>query len=129
MRFEGIFSGAPQGDLGDLWRAVETEGNADSAESAIDVELQVLQAEEALDIFLAQRGKGHGGQEGEANLPAMRVAAEHELDRWSGRVLEKLVDEVRLVTQQEDRFFDAIPHELRNGEVYVGMAFNGVVKT
>jgi len=69
-----------QREQGDLRRAVEPEGNADSSDAAIDVELQLTQAEPPRDIFLAHRGKGQRTDPRQANLAAVGVTAEHERD-------------------------------------------------
>ena len=124
----GWFSGASQRDLGDLGRAVESEGRSNRAEAAIDVELQVLQAEQALNIFLAERGKRHGRNEWKANLSAVGVAAEHELNGWACRMLEHLIDEIGCMAQEDDRLVCAGAKEFRNGEVDVGMALDRVVE-
>jgi len=124
----GWFSGASQRDLGDLGRAVESEGRSNRAEAAIDVELQVLQAEQALNIFLAERGKRHGRKEGEAHLSAVGVSAEHELNSGSGRMLKQFIGEIGCMAQEDDGLVCAGAKEFRNGEVKVGMALDGVVE-
>ena len=69
-----------QREQGNLGRAVQPEGNADTADAAIDVELQSTQAEPPLDILAAHRGKSQWTDPGQTNLAAVRVAAEHERD-------------------------------------------------
>ncbi len=70
---EPLSSGAEREER-DLGRAVEPEGDANGAEAAIDVKLQISKAEPALDILAAELGQSHGTDQRQANLAAVGVA-------------------------------------------------------
>ncbi len=121
------WSAATQNHRSNFGRAVEPERNPDGADAAVDVELQSFELKDSLDVLFSQIWKIHGAGKGDTDLAAVRVAAEHELNRRAGRVTEKVVGEVRRMAQEECRLIGAIPDELGNGAINVGMAFDRVV--
>ena len=70
--------------MGEFGGAVEAEGHAYGADAAVDVELHVVEVEEAFDVFFAHGGKDEGAEDGEADLAAVGVAGEHEVDEREG---------------------------------------------
>jgi len=90
-------------DIGDLRGAVEAEGQAHGAEASVDVELHVAEVEEAFYVFLAHRWQDERSDYREADLAAMGVAGEHEVDEWEAGVLDYGVDEVGFVAHEDDR--------------------------
>lgn len=91
-----------EGEEGDLWRAVEAEGNAYGAYAPVDVELHSVEAEVAFDVFFTHGGKDERAEEWEAYLASVRVAGEHEVDEWATRVFGDDVGVVRLVRHEDD---------------------------
>ncbi len=91
-----------QREYGDLWRAVEAEGDAYGADASVDVELEVFEAEEAFDVLVAHFGQDDGAVEGQAHLAAVGVAGEHEVDEVSAGVVDDLVGVVGGVGHEED---------------------------
>ncbi len=107
----------------DLGRAVEAEGKADSADAAVDVELHVAEAEVALDVLLTHWRKDERAEEGQADLAAVGVAGEHEVDERAARMLDDGVGVVGFVSHEDD---GAVGFG-GDGEVEVGVAGSGVV--
>jgi hypothetical protein len=120
-------SAATQDHRSDFGGAVEPEGNSNRADATVDVELQSFELKDSLDIFFSQIWKIHGAGKGDTDLAAVRVAAEHELNRRACRVTEKVVGKVRRMAQEECRLLGAIPNERGNGAIHVGVAFDRVV--
>ena len=83
----------------------------------------MAELEETFDVLLAHGGKDQGADVGKADLAAVGVAGEHEVDEREAGVKDDLVDVVRLVAHEDDGgagvFWD--------GEVEVGGAGAGVV--
>ncbi len=77
-----------QGEDRDLGGAVEAEGQAYGSDAAVDVELHVVEAEVAFDVLLAHGREDERAEEGEADLAAVGVAGEHEVDERAARVVE-----------------------------------------
>jgi len=107
----------------ELGGTVQPKGKADGADAAIDVELHVAEVEEAFNIFLAHGRKDEGADVGQADLAAVGVAGEHDIDEREARVKDDVVDVIGLVAHEENRgagvFWD--------GEVEVGIAGSSVV--
>jgi len=59
--------------------------------------------EEAFDVLFAHRWEDERADHGKANLAAVGVAGEHEVDVGEAGVLDDRVDEVRFVTHEEHR--------------------------
>ena len=117
------YSGGAQGEEGYLGWAVEAEGQTYSADAAVDIELHLVEAIEALGILLTERRKDERTQKGEPDLAAVRVAGEHEVDEPAPRVGDDIVGVVGLVRHEDDgrvRFGG-------DGEIEVRMALAGVV--
>jgi hypothetical protein len=95
-------SGADEGHVSDFGGAVEAEGQADSADAAVDVELHVVKVKGALDVFLAHGREDKGANDGEADLATVGMAGEHEVDEGEAGVFGDLVDIVRLVAHEQD---------------------------
>jgi hypothetical protein len=119
-----LVSGADEGDVGDFGGAVEAEGHAYRAEAAVDVELHVVDLEEAFDVLLAHGGKDEGADDGEADLAAVGVAGEHEVDGGEAGMAADVVGVVGLVAEQDG---GGAVGEVGDGEVEVGVAGSGVV--
>src|SRR5579875_3906793 len=122
-RLRSRTSGALEGEVGDFGGAVETEGKADGAEAAVDVELQVVELEAAFDVLFAHGRKDERADGGEADLAAVGVAGEHGVDVAEARVADDVVDVVGLVAHEDD----GRGGEGRDGEIEVGGAGAGVV--
>jgi hypothetical protein len=110
-------------EVGEFGGAVEAEGKADGADAAVDVKLQVFELEETLDILLAHGWEDQRANVGEADLAAVGVAGEHEVDEREARVQNDLVDIIGLVAHEEDRRIGSGG----DGEVEIGPAGSGVV--
>lgn len=128
MERDPVWLAAAQSHGCDFWRAVETEGNPDGADAAIDVELQALKVEDTFDVFPSPRGKIDGADKRNAYLAPVRVTAEHELDARAGRMIEKFVGEVGRMAHQNDRLAGTISNGFGNGKVNVGTTFDRVVE-
>ena len=109
--------------MGQLGGAVEAEGKAYCADAAIDVELHVAELEEAFHIFLAHGREDERADVGEADLAAVGVAGEHDVDEREAGVEDYFVDVVGLVAHEEDGSAGGFGA----GEVEVGAAGAGVV--
>jgi len=83
----------------------------------------VVEVEGALDVFLAHRRKDEGADDGEADLAAVGVAGEHEVDEGEAGVLYDLVDVVGLVAHGENGGLGVGGY----GQVEVGAVGAGVV--
>ena len=116
-------SGGLEGDDGDLRWAVEAEGQAYGADAAVDVELHLVEAEVAFGILLAHGREDERAEEGEADLAAVGVAGEHEVDERAAGVGDDVVGVVGLVGHEDD---GAVGFG-GDGEVEVGVAGAGVV--
>jgi hypothetical protein len=116
-------SGADEGDVGDFGGAVEAKWEADCTDAAVDVELHAAEVEGSLDVLLAHGGKDERADEGEADLAAVGVAGEHEVDEREAGVLDDLVGEVGLVAHEQDGGVGVGG----DGHVEVGGAGTGVV--
>lgn len=110
-------------EVGEFGGAVEAEGEADCADASIDVELHMVEVKDAFDVLLAHGGEDQGADVGEADLAAVGVTGEHEVDEREAGVQDDLVDIIRLMAHEEDR--RAGPG--RDGVVEVGLAGAGVV--
>lgn len=108
-----------QGDFG--W-AVEAEGQADGSDAAVDVELHPVEAEEALDVFFAERRQDESADEGQADLASVGVAGEHEIDERETGMLDDGVGVVGLVGHEDDGRSGVGG----DGEVQVGVAGGGI---
>ena len=109
--------------MGQFRRAVEAEGQTHCADASVDVELQVVEVEHAFDVLLTHGRKDERAEDGEADLAAVGVAGEHEVDEREAGVLDDGLDVVRLVAHEED----GCAGVGRDGEVEVGDAGSGVV--
>lgn len=96
---QGWASGGLEGDEGDFGWAAEADGQVDGADAAVDIELQVAHAVGAVDVFASHVGQEHGHEGGEADLAAVGMAGEHEVD--AAEVADG-VGEVGFVAEQED---------------------------
>ena len=114
--------GAGEGDVGDFGRAVKAERQAHGAEATVYVELHMAEVEEALDVPLAHWGEQERADDGEANLAAVGVAGEHEVDEREAGVLYYGVDEVGLVAEEDDGSLGVG----RDGEIQVADGGSGV---
>jgi hypothetical protein len=112
-----------QGEDGDFGGAVEAKGNAYGADAAVDVELQLTEAEEAFGVFFAHGRKDEGGHEGQANLAAVGVAGEDDVDETASGMLENGVGVVGLVRHENDGAVGV----WGDGELEVGGGGAGVV--
>ncbi len=117
------FLGGLECKQGDLWRAVETEGKPYGADAAVDVELHLVEAIVAPRIFFAHGRQDEGSDKGQADLAAVGVAGEHEVDEWAAGVGSDDVGVVGLVRHEDDGCVGFGG----DGEVEVGMAGAGVV--
>jgi hypothetical protein len=111
-----------EGEDGDFGGAVQAEGHAYRAEASVDVELHLVEAEEAFGIPAAHGRQHHGAQEGQADLASVRVAGEHKVDEGGARVMDCFVGEVWRVGHKNDRTVGLGG----DGEVEVGMAGAGI---
>jgi hypothetical protein len=87
--------------VGDLGWAVEAEGQAYGADASVDVELHVVEVEEALHVLDAHGWKDERADEGQAELAAVGVAGEHEIGQREAWVPDEAVDVVWLVTEYD----------------------------
>ena len=107
----------------DLRGAVEAEGEADGADATVDVELHLVEAEVAFYILHSHGWKHKRSDEGQADLAAVGVAGEHEVDQWRSGMKEDVVGVVGLVSHEDDRCAGGG----RDGEIEVGVTGAGVV--
>ncbi len=102
MRLEGWASGSLEGEGGDFGGAVEAEGKANCSDASIDVELHSAELVGAFGVDAAQGREDKGAEDGEADLAAVGVAGEHEVDQGAARVGDDDVGEVGRVDHEED---------------------------
>jgi len=81
---------------------VEAEGQADGANASVHVELHVVEAEHAFDVLLTHGREDERAEVGEADLAAVGVAREHEVDEREAGVEDDVLDVVRLVAHEDD---------------------------
>ncbi len=103
VHLEGWASGYLEGEGRDLGGAVEAEGKAYSSDAAVDVELHAAEPVRAFSVDAAHGRKDEGAEDGKADLAAMGVAGEHEVDQGAARVSDDVVGEVGGVDHEEDR--------------------------
>lgn len=115
--------GALEGEVGDLGRAVEAQGETDGAETAVDVELHLAELEAAFDVLLAHGREDERADDGKPHLAAMSVAGEHGVDPGEARVTNDVVDEIGLVAHEDD----GRAGRARHSEIEVRAAGAGVV--
>ena len=116
------FSGGLKRQEGDFRWAVESEGQADGADAAVDVKLDVLQVIEAFGVDLAHGRQNERTGEGQTNLAAVGVTGKDEIDERAAGVFHDGVCVVGLVRHQNDggvRFGGY-------GEIEIGVAGSGV---
>ena len=89
--------------MGELGGAVEAEGEAYGADAAVDVELHLVDAEEAGDVLLAHWRQDHRAEKREAYLAAVGVAGEHDVDKGATGMTHDFVGEVGRVAHEDDR--------------------------
>jgi len=82
----------------------------------------MAEVEEAFYIFFAHRWEDERADDGKANLAAVGVAGEHEVDEWEAGMLHDGVDEVRLVAEEDDGRVGVG----RNGEIQVTGGRSGI---
>jgi hypothetical protein len=114
-----------QGEDGDFGGAVQPEGQAYGAETAVDVELHLVETVEAFGVLLAHGRQDKRTQEGEPDLATVGVAGKHEVDERTAWVEDDVVGEVGFMRHEEDGAvgFDG------DGQIEVGAAGTGVVDT
>ena len=83
----------------------------------------MVEVEEAFDVLLAHGGEDERSDVGKANLAAVGVAGEHEVDERKSGVEDDLFDVIGLVAHEDDWGVGAGG----DGEVEVGDAGSGVV--
>lgn len=77
---------ADEGEFGQFGRAVEPERQAHGADPTIDVQVHVVELEEPLHVLLAHGGEDEWAEDGQADLAAVGVAGEHEVDEGEAGV-------------------------------------------
>ncbi len=82
----------------------------------------MAEVEEAFYIFFAHRWEDERADDGKANLAAVGVAGEHEVDEREAGMLHDGVDEVRLVAEEDDGRVGVG----RNGEIQVTGGRSGI---
>ena len=83
----------------------------------------MVEVEASLDVLLAHGGEDEGADDGQADLAAVGVAGEHEVDEREAGVLDDLIDVVGLVAHEKHGSLGIGG----NGEAEVGGAGTGVV--
>ena len=104
-----------QSDDGNLRRAVEPKGYADRADAAVDVELQLAEAEPSLDILSSHRRENQRTNQRQANLAAVSVAAEHERDGLPGGEFQQMIHIVGLMAEQNNRLLGNVADRSGDG--------------
>ena len=97
------FSGGIQGDDGDFGGAVEPEGQAYGADTAVDVELHLVEAVVAFGILQAHWWQDKRTDKREPDLAAVGVAGQHEVDERTSGVGDDVVGVVGFVGHQNHR--------------------------
>ena len=87
----------------DLRRTVEAEGKAYRPDATIHVELHVVEAEVALDVFFSQGWEDHRADEGKSDLAAVGVAREHQVDDLAARMVDDGICVIGFMRHQNDR--------------------------
>ena len=121
-------SSSPQRHRCNFRWAIEPEGQPDGADAAVDIELQTLKMKDPFYVFPSPLRKVHGADKRQAHLASMGMAAEHELNTRAGRIVEESVGEVGCVAHEQDRLVGTLTDEGRNCPLWVGMAFDRIVK-
>ncbi len=111
--------------MGKFRWAVEPEGQTHRSEAAIDVELHLLKLIGSLNIFFSHWRQDEGADERQADLAAMGVAGEHEINERESRVENHLFHVIRLVAHEQHRRLGIG----RNGGIQVGSLGSGVAAT
>lgn len=112
-----------EGEVGEFGGAVEAEGEAYCADASIDVELHVVEVKDSFDVLLAHGREDQRADVGEADLAAVGVAGEHEVDEREAGMPDDPVDIIRLMAHEED----GCVGPGGDGVVEVGSAGAGVV--
>ena len=81
--------------------AVEAKGQAYRANAAVDVELHVVKLKHAFDVLLTHGRQNQWAKDGEADLAAVRVAREHQVDERKAGVEDDILDVVRLMAHED----------------------------
>ncbi len=109
----------------DLRGAVEAKGNADGADTAIHVQLRATDAVKTVREESAEGRQGEGAYAGDADLAAVGVAGEDEIDVVAARVGGDCGGIVGLVRHQQDRRIGV----WGNRQIQVRLAKGDVVHT
>lgn len=112
-----------QGDDRNFGGAVEAEGQAYCADAAVDVELHLVEAVVALGVLQTHGGQDERAEEGQADLAAVGVAGEHEVDQVAARMLDDVIGKVGFVCHEKD---GAVGFG-GNGEIEVRVTGAGVI--
>ena len=83
----------------------------------------MIEVEHAFDVLLAHGRKDEGAEDGEADLAAVGVAREHEVDEREAGVLDDRLDVIGLVAHEDH----GCTRVGGNGEIQVGDTGSGVV--
>ena len=81
----------------DLRWTVEAEGKSHGADAAVHVELHLVEAEVALDVFLSEGREDKRAEEGESHLAAVGVACKHQVDERTAGMLHDVIGVVGLM--------------------------------
>ena len=112
-----------QGDHRDFRGAVQAEGKAHCADSAVDVELHSIEAVVPFRIFLPEWRQNERAKKWQTNLASVGVAREHEINEVTAGMGHDGVGVVGLVSHEDDRTVG-----LRGDcEIEVGSALTGIV--
>jgi hypothetical protein len=112
-----------QGDDGDFGGTVEAEGQTYGTDTAVDVELHLVEAVIAFRILFCHRRQDEWADEGEPDLAAMGMTREHEIDERTAGVADDLVSEVGFVSHEDDGAVGFCGHS----EIELGVAGARVV--
>lgn len=107
-----------QGDNCDFGGAVKAEGEAYSADAAVDIELHLVEAVVTLGVLQTHWRQDERAQKRKSDLAAVGVAGQHKVDEMAARMFDDAVGEVGFVRHEKD---GAVGFG-GNGEVEVGVA-------
>ena len=109
--------------------AVESERHANGADAPIDVQAHAAELEPALNKAFSHGRKNQSADEGQTNLSAMRMSAEHQVNGLAGLLRLNVRRVIGCVAQQYQGFIAPVPYHIWNRGIEIRMADNGIVQT
>ena len=121
-------SNGTEREEGNFGAAIEADGSADAADATIHVELRCPQLKKSFNVFAAAGWKPHGTEDRQIHLAAMSMPAENQRDCLPRRLRTQLIDIIRRMAHQDDRFIGLVTDARGDGQVGGWLSVARIVK-